>query len=92
MSAEIAGRHHTLMIIFEMLGRLGEGSESWKKENVSPVFKTRKKEHPGNYWTVRLTTIIGKMMEHLILGAVSLHMGEKKVIGSSHGFISGKLC
>lgn len=93
MSAEISGRHHTLMIIFERSGRLGEVSENWKKENVSPVFKMCKKKDAGNYWTVRLTSDTGKKMEHFILEAVSLHVDDKKVIGSSHhGFTKGKLC
>lgn len=68
-------------------------SEIWRKANVSPVFKKCKKEDPGSYRTVRLTSVTGKMMGHLILEAVSLHMDAKKVMRSiHHGFTNGKLC
>ncbi|KAJ7418277.1 cyclin dependent kinase 19 [Willisornis vidua] len=60
--------------------------EDWKKTNVTPVFNKAKKEDP-----VSLTSIPGKMMEHLILEAISIQMGDKKLIRShQHGFTKGK--
>ena len=46
-----------LSIIFAQSWRLGEVPEGWRKENVTPVFKTGKKEEPGNYRLVNLTSI-----------------------------------
>ncbi|PKU41385.1 rna-directed dna polymerase from mobile element jockey- hypothetical protein [Limosa lapponica baueri] len=73
--------------------RTGEVPEDWRKANVMPVFKKGKKEDPGNYGPVSLTSIPGKVMEQLILGVISKHVEEKKVIGSGqHGFTKGKSC
>ncbi|PKU46357.1 rna-directed dna polymerase from mobile element jockey- hypothetical protein [Limosa lapponica baueri] len=82
-----------LSIIFERSWRTGEVPEDWRKAKVIPVFKKGKKEDRGNYRPVSLTSIPGKVMERLILGAISEHVEEKKAIRSSqHGFVKGKSC
>ncbi|RMC15001.1 hypothetical protein DUI87_07180 [Hirundo rustica rustica] len=57
----------------------GEVSGDWKKANLTLVFKKGKKDDMENYWPVSLTSIPGKVMEHLILKAVSTHMDVKDV-------------
>jgi len=59
-----------LSIIFERSWRTGEMPEDWRKDTVSPVFKKGKKEDPGNYRPVSLTSIPGKVMEQLILDVI----------------------
>ncbi|GAB0209656.1 mitochondrial enolase superfamily member 1 [Grus japonensis] len=82
-----------LSIIFERSWRTGEVPEDWRKGNVTLVFRKGKKEDPGNYRPVNLTSIPGKVMEQLILGVINKHVEEKKVIGSGqHGFTKGKSC
>jgi len=67
--------------------------EDWRKANVTAIFKKGKKEDPGNYRLLSLTSIPGKVMEQLILEAIIKQVEEKKVIRSSqHGFTKGKSC
>ncbi|GAB0178132.1 mitochondrial enolase superfamily member 1 [Grus japonensis] len=80
-----------LSIIFERSWRTGEVPEDWRKANVTLVFKKGKKEDLGNYKPVNLTSIPGRVMEQLILGVISKHVEEKKVIKSGqYGFSKGK--
>jgi len=68
-------------------------SEDWQKANVTPLFKEGKKEDPGKYRPVSLTSIPRKPMEQLILDVIIKQVEEKKVIRSSqYGFTKGKSC
>jgi len=67
--------------------------EDWRKANVTPIFKKGKKEDPGNYRPVSLTSIPGKVVEQLVLEVINKQVEERKVIRSSqHGFTKGKSC
>ncbi|KFP27233.1 RNA-directed DNA polymerase from mobile element jockey, partial [Colius striatus] len=69
-----------LSIIFEQSWRTGKVPEDWRKDNVTPVFKKCRKDDPGNYRPVSLTSIPGKKMEQFILNVATKHMKEKIVI------------
>jgi len=80
-----------LSIIFEESWRTGEVLEDWRKASLTPIFKKGKKEDPGNYRPVSLTSIPGKMMEQLILEIIIKQVEEKEVMRrSQHGFTKGK--
>ncbi|CAM4585984.1 unnamed protein product [Lepidochelys kempii] len=82
-----------LAIIFEKSWQSGEVPDDWKKANVVPIFKKGKEEDPGNYRPVSLTSVPGKIMEHVLKDSILKHLEERKVIrNSQHGFIKGKSC
>ncbi|CAM5165610.1 unnamed protein product, partial [Eretmochelys imbricata] len=82
-----------LAIIFENSWRLGEVPDNWKKANVVPIFKKGKKEDPGNYRPVSLTSVPGKIMEQVLKESILKHLEERKVIrNSQHGFTKGRSC
>ncbi|CAM5151080.1 unnamed protein product [Eretmochelys imbricata] len=82
-----------LAIIFENPWRTGEVPDDWKKANVVPIFKKGKKEDPGNYRPVSLTSVPGKIMEQVLKESILKHLHERKMIrNSQHGFTKGRSC
>ncbi|CAM5076528.1 unnamed protein product [Eretmochelys imbricata] len=82
-----------LAIIFENSWRTGEVPDDWKKANVVPIFKKGKKEDPGNYRPVSLTSVPGKIMEQVLKESILKYLHERKVIrNSQHGFTKGRSC
>ncbi|GAB0195095.1 mitochondrial enolase superfamily member 1 [Grus japonensis] len=94
-SAEGAGRgacqailHHLSTVLVNR-----EVPDTWRLPNVMPIYKKDLKEDPGNYRSVSLTSVPGKVMEQIILGALTKRVQDNQGIRpSQHGFMKGRSC
>ncbi|KAK4811106.1 hypothetical protein QYF61_016392 [Mycteria americana] len=82
-----------LSIIYQQSWLTGEVPADWRLANVTPIFKKGQKEDPGNYRPVSLTLVPGKLMEQIILSAITRHVENNQGIKpSQHGFRKGRSC
>ncbi|KAK4824987.1 hypothetical protein QYF61_022513 [Mycteria americana] len=82
-----------LSIIYQQSWLTGEVPADWRLANVMPVFKKGRKEDPGNYRPVSLTSVLGNLMEQIILSAITRHVENNQGIKpSQHGFRKGRSC
>ncbi|KAK4811349.1 hypothetical protein QYF61_027581 [Mycteria americana] len=80
-------------IIYQQSWLTGEVPVDWRLANVTPIYKKGRKEDPGNYRPVSLTLVPGKLMEQIILSAITRHVGDNQGIKpSQHGFMKGRSC
>ena len=65
----------------------------WKLANVTPIFKRGRKDDPGSYRPISLTSVPGKVMERIISGTIVDQLKvNQRIRPSQHGFTNGKSC
>ncbi|KFQ39435.1 hypothetical protein N332_02818, partial [Mesitornis unicolor] len=69
-----------LSIIYQQSWLTSELPVGWRLANVMPIYKKGWKEDPGNYRAVSLTSVPGKVMEQIILSAITHHMQDNQAI------------
>ncbi|KAK4830936.1 hypothetical protein QYF61_014309 [Mycteria americana] len=80
-----------LSIIYQQSWLTGEVPVDWRLASVTPIYKKGWKEDPGNYRPVSLTSVPGKLMEQIILIAITWHVEDNQGIKpSQHGFRKGR--
>ncbi|KAJ7412822.1 RNA-directed DNA polymerase from mobile element jockey-like protein [Willisornis vidua] len=66
---------------------------TWKRETLDPSLKKDRKEDPGNYQPLSLTSVPGKVMVQILLEALLRPMENRKVVqDNQHGCSKGKSC
>ena len=82
-----------LKILFDKTLEHGIIPSDWKLAEVRPIFKKGKKDNPGNYRPVSLTSIICKIFEGFIKNALCKHLTENNLLSDHQfGFCSGRSC
>ncbi|KFQ08499.1 hypothetical protein N329_01268, partial [Haliaeetus albicilla] len=66
----------TLSIIHQQSWLTGEVPVDWRLGNVMPINKKGWKKDLGNYRPVSLTSVPGKAIEQIILGAITQHVQD----------------
>ena len=65
-----------LSIICQRSLLTGEVSEDWRLANVTPIYKKGCREDLGNYRPLSLTSVLGKIMEQIVLREITQHVRD----------------
>ena len=67
--------------------------EDWRKAMVSPIFKKGERYKPANYRPVSLTSIVCKIMEHIVHHHLISHLEKNGILTDyQHGFRKRRSC
>jgi len=82
-----------LSIICQQSWLTREVPGDWRLADLIPVYRKGSTEDLGSYRSVSLTSVSGKVIEQIILSAVTRHVQDNQVIRpSQHGFMTGRSC
>ena len=82
-----------LQVIFQRSLDTGRGQKDWSTAFVCPLFKKGDASLASNYRPISLTSILCKVLEHIVATNVVSHMDKHKLLYDlQHGFHSKRSC
>jgi len=82
-----------LSIIRQQSWLTGEVPDDWRLTSVTPFYKKGRKEDPGTYRPVSLTSVPGKITERFTLSVLTRHVKDNQGIRPrQHEFMKGRSC
>ena len=71
----------------------GEVPQDWRDANVVPIFKKGDRHQPSNYRPVSLTSVVCKVLEHIVHSSIMTHFDRWNILcDSQHGFRKRRSC
>ena len=82
-----------LKFIFEKSLRTCDLPEDWRTANICPIFKKGDRSIPNNYRPVSLTSVVCKVLEHIVCSSLMSHLDSHGIISNrQHAFRKGRSC
>jgi len=82
-----------LSTIYQWSWSTGRVPEDWKLASVTPIYKKGCKEDLGNFMSISLTLVPGKVMEQIIVSEITWHAwNNQRIRLSQHGLMKGRSC
>ncbi|KAI8493409.1 DTW domain-containing protein 2 [Branchiostoma belcheri] len=82
-----------LQVIFSQSISTGDVPEDWRTANITPIFKKGDRTTPSNYRPVSLTSVCGKVLEHIVHSHMMKHLDTYGILSpAQHGFRKGLSC
>ena len=80
-------------IFFQCSLNQGQIPDDWKRANIFPLFKKGDESNVENYRPISLTSIVCKLLEHIVHSTVMDFLDSKNFLSSlQHGFRQKKSC
>ena len=85
--------HEVLTIFFQKSLDLGQVPDDWKVAHIFPLFKKGDNSKAENYRPISLTSIVGKLLEHIVHSSISTFFESTNFLTPlQHGFRQGRSC
>ena len=82
-----------LMILFQSSLSSGVVPADWRAAHTTPIFKKGEQYDPTNYRPASLTSVMCKLLEHIVGSAVMRHFEGHGILNDNqHGFRRGRSC